>query len=392
MQYTLAVRDVRLLVITNDYPPRPGGIQQYVKGLVERFPGDVLVLAARDPDAVREEGVRRGRWRFLWPTRSVQRWAEAAAAGFDPEMILFGAPSPLPLLGPGLRRRLRIPYAVLTHGAEVTLPAAFPLSRSLIAGPLRRADVVFTNSRHTTRAVERLLRRPARYLGMGVDAEAFHPLTSRPTTSARARPVVGTVGRFVPRKRQAEVVEAVAELRRGGHDVELLVVGSGRLETRLRRLAAAREVPARFEIDVPWHRLPDLYREMDVFALPCRSRWMGLEAEGLGIVFLEAAASGLPVVAGDSGGAPETVLRDVTGFVVRDRAELAFALQLLITDRARAVAMGQRGRARVQEEYSWDAVIARLMAGFEEAQRRFRCSAARAGAGADAPRADAVRR
>jgi phosphatidylinositol alpha-1,6-mannosyltransferase len=314
---------------------------------------------------------------------------EDAVAGFAPDVFLFAAPTPLPSLGAVLRRKFAAPYAVLTHGAELTVPAAFPPSRRLVAGPLASADVVFTNSAYTTRAVERLLRRPASYLGAGVDAQVFRPAAS---ASARTRPVVGTVGRFVPRKRHRDVVEAVAELRRRGRDVELLVVGTGRLEAMLRRLAASRGVPARFQVDVPSDRLPDLYREMDVFALPCRSRWMGLEAEGLGMVFLEAAASGLPVVAGDSGGAPETVEHGVSGFVVRDRGELVAALERLVVDPARASAMGRRGRARMQAEFSWDAVVARLTAGLEEAQRRLRGPEARPRGGAGTRRACAAPR
>lgn len=377
---------MRLAVITNDYPPKPGGIQQYVRSLVAHYPGDVLVLAAGDPSAREEAGVRRAPWRFLWPTPSVRRWMEDALGDFAPEMILFAAPTPLPCLGPALRRRLGAPYAVLTHGAELAIPASLPVVRRLVLGPLARADVVFANSKYTGRVVERWLRRPAHHLGAGVDARAFHPMTA----ARRARPVVGTVGRFVPRKRQVDAVAAVAELRGRGHDVELLVVGSGRLETMLRRRAAAWAVPSRFEVDVPWDRLPDLYREMDVFALPCRSRWLGLEAEGLGLVFLEAAASGLPVVAGDSGGAPETVLPGVTGFVTRDRAELVDALEPLVADPVRAAAMGRRGRARVEAEFSWEGVVARLMAGFEEARRRLPRPGSRARGGADAPRADAA--
>src|SRR5262249_31151319 len=150
------------------------------------------------------------------------------------------------------------------------------------------------------------------------------------------------------------------------------VVGTGRLESRLRALAAARSVPARFEVDVPAHRLPDLYREMDAFALPCRSRWMGLEAEGLGIVFLEAAASGLPVIAGDSGGAPEAVEHGASGFVVRDHGELVGALEALVADPARAAAMGARGRERVATGFAWPDVIDRLVAGCDEAIRRAR--------------------
>jgi phosphatidylinositol alpha-1,6-mannosyltransferase len=364
---------VRLLILTNDYPPDAGGIQQYVRSLAERFPGEVLILAPRasramhgDEAAGTHVRIVRARHSFLWPTPGVLRWIERNAASFAPEAVLFASPFPLAGLGPRLRARFRVPQGVLTHGAEVMVPAGIPVVRKLVTGPLRRADVVFTNSRFTTGGIERLLRRPAHYLGVGVDAEVFSP----GARAARPRPVVGTVSRFVPRKRQADVVDAVAALRARGHDLELLVVGRGRLERSLRRRADARAVPTRFEIDVEWSRLPGLYREMDVFALPCRSRWMGLEAEGLGIVFLEAAASGLPVVAGNSGGAPETVVHGETGFVVRDREELEAALDRLLSDPTEAAATGARGRERMRREFSWDDVVVRLVAGLEEARSR----------------------
>ena len=92
-----------------------------------------------------------------------------------------------------------------------------------------------------------------------------------------------------------------------------------------------------------YDRLPGLYREMTIFAMPCRSRWFGLEVEGLGVVFLEAAASGLPVIGGDSGGAPETVVPGTTGFVVDGDESLAEAIRLLLDDPALAAEMGRQG-------------------------------------------------
>jgi phosphatidylinositol alpha-1,6-mannosyltransferase len=177
--------------------------------------------------------------------------------------------------------------------------------------------------------------------------------------------VVGCVSRFVPRKGQRRVLHAVAALRREGWDLQVLLVGAGRDEADHRRLAARLDVPTRFEVDVPYARLPSLYREMSVFAMPCRSRWFGLEVEGLGVVFLEAAASGLPVIAGDSGGAPETVDPGVTGFVVDRDASLADALLRLIADPGLASAMGEAGRARVERRHTWGSVAAR----FEEGLR-----------------------
>lgn len=352
---------MRLLLVTNDYLPKPGGIQAYLGNLVERYDGPVQVLGPRDDDAGRDAQVVRYGRRFMWPTRGVRRWVEEHAARFNPDVILFGAPYPLPTLGPALRESLGVPYGVIAHGAEVTVPAAFPGARQLLAGPLRRADVVFTNSRWTAGKVERITRRDTTYLGIGIDVEAFTPARDGWGDEI----VVGCVSRFIPRKGHAEVLHAVAELRSRGHRVRAKLVGRGRLERQLREVAATLDTPVDFHVDIPWAELPGRYQEMDIFAMPCRNRWLGLEQEGLGIVFLEAAACGLPVVVGASGGAPETVLPGRTGFVVHDRDGLIEALELLLSNPARAQQMGERGRQFMEESFTWDAVMERLRSGLE---------------------------
>ena len=174
-------------------------------------------------------------------------------------------------------------------------------------------------------------------------------------------PVVGCVSRFVPRKGQDRLLRAVASLDR---DVEVLFVGTGRTEDGIRKLANELGVTARFEVDVAWSELPGLYQSMDVFCMPCKSRWGGLEVEGLGLVFLEAASTGIPVLAGDSGGSPETVIPGETGFVVSSVSDIQEGLELLLSDQARAVQMGQKGREFVMEEFTWERVVERLHGGF----------------------------
>lgn len=350
---------MKVLLVTNDYPPRPGGIQQYLAGLVASLDADIRVLAPADPSAVEDPQVVRGHRRFLWPTRRTRRWVLGQIGEFAPDVILFGAPHPLAHLGPSLRRTTGVGYAVLCHGAEVVLPAAFPVTRSLVKYPLRRADAVFAVSGYTAARVRRLARRSVVVVGAGVGS-GFTPATATPDHA-----VVGCISRFVPRKGQRRVLRGVAELRGEGRDVRALLVGAGRDERPLRRLAHRLGVPTRFEVAVPYAALPGLYRDMSVFAMPCRSRWFGLEAEGLGIVYLEAAASGLPVVAGDSGGAPETVLPGSTGFVVDGDDTLVEALRLLLDDPERARAMGAAGRDWVARTYTWEAVAGRLRSGLE---------------------------
>jgi phosphatidylinositol alpha-1,6-mannosyltransferase len=348
---------MRILLVTNDYPPKPGGIQQYLGGLVAAIDAEVRVLAPRHAGAAEDPRVFRGHRRFLWPTRRTRRWIVDHVAEFAPDAILFGAPHPLAHLGPRLRRDTGVGYAVLCHGAEIVLPAAFPLLRQWVRYPLRRADALFAVSAYTAGRVSRLVKRPPLVVGAGFEPH-FAPGAVAPEV-----PVIGCVSRFVPRKGQRRVLDAVAALRAEGREASVLLVGKGRDEKSLRRRAARLGVPARFEVAVPYAALPGLYREITIFAMPGRSRWFGLEAEGLGIVYLEAAASGLPVVTGDSGGSPETILPGRTGFVADGTDTLVAALRLLLDDPVRAREMGAAGRQWVQREYSWKAVAGRFAVG-----------------------------
>jgi phosphatidylinositol alpha-1,6-mannosyltransferase len=351
---------MRLLIVTNDYPPRPGGIQMYLKNLVEAYPDEVHVVAPFDPEAeVSGRGVSRGSSSYMLPTRATARMIASAAEHFGPDAILFGAPHPLALLGDLLRRAFGVPIGVLSHGAEITIPGALPGVRQALGRNLASADVRFAVSRYTALRVKRISGRSAVLVGAGVDIDAFRPPNEAPHND---RPVVGCVSRFVPRKGQNRLIEAVAKL---DQDVELLFVGKGRTEDQLRSTAAALGVQARFEIDVPWARLPGLYQQMDVFCMPCKSRWGGLEVEGLGLVFLEAAATGLPVLVGDSGGSPETVLPGESGFVATDVDAIVEGLEILLGDPAAAKGMGAEGRRLVEREFTWERVVERLYEGFE---------------------------
>ena len=356
---------MRLLLITNDYPPKSGGIQTYLGDLVDAYPHEVRVLAPADGPATGtsrgEEVVRRGRRRFMWPTRATVDWLVQQARDFRAEAILFGAPHPLTGAIRRLQTELVVPVGVLCHGAEITIPAVVPGLRTWLRRTLRRADALFTVSHYTQGKVNRLTGREVTWIGAGVDVDNFIPAAEPPGNDP---PIVGCVSRLVPRKGQHRLIAAAQRLRERGTEVELLIIGKGRLEARLRRLAERSGVSVRFEIDVPWSQLPNLYQSMDVFCMPCRSRWGGLEVEGLGLVFLEAAAAGLPVLAGSSGGSPETVIPGETGFVVHSVNDICDGLELLLEDRDAAHQIGAKGRCRVVEEYVWDRVVARLDDGF----------------------------
>jgi len=352
----------RLGIVTNDFPPKRGGIQQYLGNLVAAYPGEVVVLAPADGPADTRATVIRHRSRFMWPTPKVTDWVASELADADVDVVLFGAPWPLPLMTDRVRARIDRPVAVIGHGAEVTMPAAVPGLAAVVQRALTAPDLAFAVSRFTAGRIERLTGRPVHHLGAGVDIDQF----TRSPRVERPRPVIGCVSRFVPRKGQHLLLDAVAELAGEGLDLDVVLAGRGRTERSLRSRATRLGVPVRFIVDAPWDQLPSIYASLDVFAMPCRSRWFGLEVEGLGLVFLEAAASGLPVIAGSSGGSPETVVDGETGYVVDTNDELVGALRTLAGDPGLRSRMGAAGRARMEAVFTWRAVVDRLLAAFGE--------------------------
>ncbi|MFG1674818.1 glycosyltransferase family 4 protein [Micromonospora sp. NPDC049282] len=368
----------RTLLITNDFPPRPGGIQSFVHHLaVRQPPGSVVVYAstwrgAEKFDADQPFEVVRERTKVLLPTPLVARRAARLARAYDCDTVWFGAAAPLGLLAPGLRRRAGIGRAVaLTHGHEVGW-AALPGARSALRRIGRGVDVTTYLGEYTrvrlARALDGLTE--LRRLAPGVDVETYHPDVDGERVRLRLgladRPVVVCVSRLVPRKGQDTLIRALPEIRRRVPDAALLVVGGGPYRATLQKLArqAGVERDVVFTGSVPSAELPAHYAAGDVYAMPCRTRNRGLDVEGLGIVYLEASATGLPVVAGDSGGAPDAVREGETGYVVRgrDTAQLADRVATLLADRDLARQFGAAGRAWVEREWRWETQAERMAA------------------------------
>jgi phosphatidyl-myo-inositol dimannoside synthase len=364
-----------MLLVTNDFPPRAGGIQQYCHNLVARLPADqVLVYAPAWPgasefDAAQPFRVVRHPTSRMLPGREVERRAVALVREFQPRVVVFGATFPLGLLAGRITRATGVPCVGWTHGVEVAV-GRVPLVRGLmahVAGDLRLATAVSNWSATRVRRAVRG-RCPVEWLVSGVDADVYHPgVDGRPVRDRHGlgdAPVCVCISRLVPRKGQDVLIRAWPSVVARVPDARLLLVGGGSYERRLRRLAASSPAADRIVLtgEVPWADLPAHYAAGDVFAMPCRTRWLGLELEALGVVFLEAAATGLPVVAGRSGGTPETVDQGVTGLLVDGRRadEVGPAVAGLLADPARGRAMGAAGRRMVEAEFAWPAVAARF--------------------------------
>ncbi|MFG2055749.1 glycosyltransferase family 4 protein [Micromonospora sp. NPDC048930] len=368
----------RTLLITNDFPPRPGGIQSFVHHLAVRQPaGSVVVYAsswrgAAKFDADQPFEVIRERTKVLLPTPLVARRAARLARAYDCDTVWFGAAAPLGLLAAGLRRRAGIRRAVaLTHGHEVGW-AALPGARSALRRIGRGVDVTTYLGEYTRVRLARVLDgvTELRRLAPGVDVDTYHPSVDGERVRLRLgladRPVVVCVSRLVPRKGQDMLIRAMPEIRRRVPDAALLIVGGGPYRATLEKLARQTGVERDvvFTGSVPSAELPAHYAAGDVYAMPCRTRNRGLDVEGLGIVYLEASATGLPVVAGDSGGAPDAVREGETGYVVRGRdvAQLADRVATLLADRDLARQLGAAGRAWVEKEWRWETQADRMAA------------------------------
>lgn len=354
-------------MVTNDYPPRVGGIQRTLEALVRRFPADrVAVLCpgaegAAGFDAQAPYRVFRQAETFLWPTRETARRVRAAVREFDAGVVLFGATYPLALLGPSVAKA-GTPYVAAAHGFEYWLSIS-PGTHALMRRATSRASrVAVMCSAFVARVVRTAVPDgvPVSVMYPGADVQAFRPDLPvdelRDALGIGDRPLVVCVSRLVPRKGQDVLIEAMPAIRRHVAGATLLIVGEGPYRARLERLAAAApEGSVVFAGQVSEHDLPRYYRAGDVFAMPCRTRRGGLEVEGWGNVFIEAAACARPVVVGDSGGAREALVPGETGRLVdgSDVDEVAEAVGGLLADPARAEAMGRAGRARVERAFTW---------------------------------------
>ncbi|MFB8168785.1 glycosyltransferase family 4 protein [Kitasatospora purpeofusca] len=363
------------LIVTNDFPPRQGGIETFVHAMATRLPaGEVVVYTSAEPGAERHDAalpfpVVRDRSRMLLPTPRVTRRAAELARAYGCDRVWFGAAAPLAAMTPELRRQapgIRRTVAT-THGHEIWW-ARTPVARRLLRRIGDSVDVVTYLGAHTRERIAPALGPAPRLerLVPGVDTELFRP-GPREETADRRAPVILCVARLVPRKGQDTLVRALPLIRRSVPGAVLVLVGRGPAERRLRELARRHTEPGSvvFAGGHEHAQTPADYASADVFAMPCRTRRGGLEAEGLGIVFLEAAAAGLPVVVGRSGGAPDAVLDGVNGTVVdgRDPAAVAAAITgILRAPAAERDRMGAAGRSWVRSHWSWDTTANRLAA------------------------------
>jgi phosphatidylinositol alpha-1,6-mannosyltransferase len=365
---------VKHLLVTNDFPPKIGGIQSLLWEWWRRLPPDSFAVltspyqGAQQFDAEQSFHIERVREPVLLPHPMMVRRINSMARRVGAELIVLDPAVPLGLVGPSLH----LPYDVVLHGAEVTVPGRIPVTKQALGHVLRHARHVIAAGGYPAAEAERAAGRrlPITIVPPGVDVQRFRPLSSIERDDARRHfglPVqaelVVSISRLVPRKGFDTAIRAAARLRDSRPSLLLAISGGGRDDDRLRRLATELRAPVQFLGRVSNDDLPLLYGCGDVYTMLCRNRWGGLEQEGFGIVFVEAAACGVPQVAGDSGGAAEAVAHGQTGLVVNqpdDVDQVVSALTTLLDDPALRARMGVAARQRAVTEFSYDVLAQRL--------------------------------
>ena len=362
------------LLVTNDFPPKIGGIQNLLWEWWRRLPPDSFAVltsphaGAESFDAAQTFEIRRVREPWLLPHPLMVRRINKMARDIGADFVVLDPAVPLGIVGP----RLELPYMVVLHGAEVTVPGRLPLSRLILSRVLKNASHIIAAGEYPAAEARRAggSTLPITVIPPGVDTERFRPLSNEKRILARrefgvsddAELIVG-VSRLVPRKGFDTLIEVAAALRASRPRLQVLIGGGGRDAKRLQKLIDKLGAPVRMLGRVTDEQLPLLYGCADVSAMLCRSRWGGLEQEGFGIVFSEAASCGVPQIAGKSGGAADAVLDGLTGKVVQnpsDVAQVASTVAQLLDDAFLRSLMGVASRERALNTFDYDVLTKSL--------------------------------
>jgi phosphatidylinositol alpha-1,6-mannosyltransferase len=363
----------RTLVITNDFPPRPGGIQTFGYEIVRRFdPASVTVLTstwegAAEFDAAQDFKIIRAQTQTLLPSKKTLAMAREIVVAENITRVLFGAAAPLGLLASPLRKLGVKNIVGMTQGHE-TGWAMTPGTRQALRKIGNDTDYLTYISEYTHQKIAKALSPDAaarmRRIVPGVDVTDFSPANAGAGNQLRTelgwldRPVIVCVSRLMARKGQDELIRALPQVHQTAPNASLIIVGEGPYRKDLERLITKLGLTEFVHLTgkVSQKELPSWYAAGDIFAMPCRTRMGGWDVEGLGIVFLEGSATGLPVIVGDSGGAIDAVVDNETGYLVdgNNTSEIAQRIAFLITNPDVAKRMGGAGRNWVTQEWTWD--------------------------------------
>ena len=363
----------KILLITNDLGPRAGGIESFILGLLKRLPyNSVVVYTSSQPqsksfdqDLLDQYGVIviRDRSKILLPTPRITKRAVKLMNQFDAKLIWFGAAAPLALMAAHLRKNGANRIIALTHGHEVWW-AKLPIFRQLLSKISRDVDVLTYLGEYTKNAIKKVVSDQSKLIKIapGIDVDHFQPSEKSNDLIHKLnisnRPVIVSVGRLVHRKGQDKLIVAMSQVIKDFPTAVLLLVGEGPIKYMLQKLVQHHSLEKNvvFAGRVQLDELPRYIQLGQIFAMPARDRFFGLEVEGLGIVYLEASACALPVIVGNSGGAPDAVISEKTGLIVDGTSpdQIANSIKTLLQQPELAKSYGSAGREWVVNEWRWE--------------------------------------
>jgi len=337
---------MKVLLITNDWHPKKGGISTYLTNFVENFPQEIIVFG---PNWIEGEYTSKSLSKIILPTKRTILEIRQVVEENGVDHILMGSSNPQFLLVHFLLK-LNIPISMIAHGAEFNLIRFIPIFNNIMRSSMSSLNTIYTISNFSLRKLEKMTETKVVLIGAG--ASSFES-DIQDKISDSQKIIIGVSSRFVPRKKIDWVIEVCSNLFDEGYNLELYIYGHGRLKEKLKKLSQLFSVKTTFYPNNELENINDFYKKIDIFAMPSHSRFFGLEYEGLGLVYLEAASHGLPVITGSSGGSSETIIPGKTGFVADTKNHLYDAIKYFLDNPDSIDKFGTEGKKFITENFSW---------------------------------------
>ena len=355
---------MNILLITNDWTPKKGGITTYLTKLSENLDSNLTIYA---PNWATGENVINSNEKFIFNPKIVLEEVQKIVIEKDINLILHGSSNPNFLFVnkltnlelPDQPRHMKIPQYMICHGAEFNILNYIPLVRTILKRNLNNLNKVFTVSEFSRKKLIDITSTEVINVGAGADTEDFEK-----DYKTEGAITVGVVSRFVSRKKINWLIDAAHEISQEGHEIKLNILGFGKQENYLKKLAGITSAEVTFFDDLDGEGNSEFYKSIDIFAMPSTSKYFGIEFEGLGLVYLEAGTYGLPVIVGASGGSVETILPGRSGFVVSSPKLLKEAILYFINNPEKIEEFGRANKKFVEENYNWDKSINKLESNF----------------------------
>ena len=351
---------MNILLITNDWTPKKGGITTYLTKLSENLDSNLTIYA---PNWATGENVINSNEKFIFNPKIVLEEVQKIVIEKDINLILHGSSNPNFLFVnkltnlelPDQPRHMKIPQYMICHGAEFNILNYIPLVRTILKRNLNNLNKVFTVSEFSRKKLIDITSTEVINVGAGADIEDFEK-----DYKTEGAITVGVVSRFVSRKKINWLIDAAHEISQEGHEIKLNILGFGKQENYFQKLSNVSAADISFLKDESEDDLSNFYKSIDIFAMPSQSKYFGIEFEGLGLVYLEAASYGVPVIVGASGGAIETIIPGKTGFVAGDKKILKESILYFINNPEKIEEFGLEGRKFVSDFYNWEKLIDKI--------------------------------